>query len=327
MAQIETISLTKHFKRQAAVERFDFSVEEGEIFGLLGHNGSGKTTTLQLLGTLLKPTGGTARVHGYDIIKDAGKVRRSIGMVFQEPCLDRKLSVLENLEFYGSISLNQPLTLFREKISDALRLAGISELGKARVSTLSGGLRRRLEIARSLLSEPPVLLLDEPTLSLDLHSKQNIWEHIRHYRDQGGRTVLLATNDMAEAEICDRLAILNEGRIIAIDSLEGFKRQHGGQDELILHTRTPDEALLILKEKAGISGKREKDALILPARDAFRVLPGILEALSSQIISMEITRPSISQVYLKLTGKQLKEQKTTDAGPRLARGRREIIRI
>jgi ABC-2 type transport system ATP-binding protein len=327
MTQIEAVFLTKKFGRHTSIEDFCFSVGGGEIFGLLGHNGSGKTTTLQILATLLKPSGGTAVLNGYDILKEPARVRRSIGVVFQEPCLDRRLNVRENLEFYAGISLNRSISSLAGRIDEALKLAGLSESAGALVSTLSGGQRRRLEIARSLISRPQVLLLDEPTLSLDLQSKQSIWEHIRRYRDRGGNTVVLATNDMAEAEICDRLAIMNEGRIMAVDSLGNLKEKHGGLDEMVIHTGVPDEALRILREKLGLEGTVKKDALSITMRDAFHLLPAVIEALSSRVTGLEISRPTISQVYLKLTGKQLSEVRRAGERRRQKGENREIIRI
>jgi len=226
---IEVNGLTKIFDNEVrAVDGISFTVEEGEILGFLGPNGAGKTTTLNMLSTLLKPTSGTAIVNGYDILKDPDAVRRSIGFVFQDPTLDTELTGRENLDFHGRVyGLKQDV--IKERIKEMLEVVQLTDRADALVKTYSGGMKRRLEIARGLLHHPKVLFLDEPTLGLDPQTRRAIWEHIERLNQEKNITIILTTHYTEEADyLCHRIQIIDFGKIVALDTAENLKARLQG---------------------------------------------------------------------------------------------------
>ncbi|MEK6645420.1 MAG: ATP-binding cassette domain-containing protein [Candidatus Firestonebacteria bacterium] len=223
---IEIHNLTKKYKDIIAVDNISFDVKKGEIFGFLGPNGAGKTTTIKMLCTLLKPTSGTAFVNGYNIQKHPSDVRKSIGIIFQDPSLDERLTAQENLEFHGII-YKMKKDLRRKRIDEVLEMVNLTTRRKCLVRTFSGGMKRRLEIARGLMHRPPVLFLDEPTLGLDPQTRNHIWEFIKDIQRKDRITVILTTHYMDEAENCDKIAIINYGKIIALDTPDSLKKQTG----------------------------------------------------------------------------------------------------
>lgn len=229
---IEAIDLVRRFGKVEAVSGVSFGVAQGEFFALLGPNGAGKTTTLQMLTTLLKPTSGSASVFGHDIGKAAARVRSSLGMVFQEPALDDRLTALENLEIHGALYRIPPREV-RARAGEALDWAALAEVGRRTVRTFSGGMKRRLELARALMHRPRLLFLDEPTLGLDPQGRRHLWERIEQLRGQG-LTVFMTTHYLQEAEACDRVGIIDGGKLIALGSPAELKSQASSEAEVSL---------------------------------------------------------------------------------------------
>jgi ABC-2 type transport system ATP-binding protein len=224
MQSIWVDHLVRRFGATVAVDDISFAVPAGEFFGFLGPNGAGKTTTINMLCTLLRPSSGTARVNGFDVVTEANAVRRSIGLVFQDPSLDERLTAQENLEFHARI-YNVPHAVWKERSERLLRMVDLWERRDHLVRTFSGGMRRRLELTRGLLHHPAVLFLDEPTLGLDPQTRAAIWRHLLELRAQEGVTLFLTTHYMEETEGCDRIAIIDHGRIVAIGSSAELKAQ------------------------------------------------------------------------------------------------------
>jgi len=214
---IETKNLSKKFGMLVAVNSINLSVKKGEVFGFLGPNGAGKTTTLKMLTTLIVPTSGTALVAGFDIRKQRQHVRENIGVIFQEPSLDTGLTAKENLKFHAAF-YNLPSAAATLKIKELLKLVELSERGDEIVKTFSGGMKRRLEVARAIMHEPKILFLDEPTLGLDPQSRAKIWEYLLRLRERKELTIFMTTHYLDEAEICDKVAIIDKGRVIALNS-------------------------------------------------------------------------------------------------------------
>ncbi|HLW48404.1 MAG TPA: ATP-binding cassette domain-containing protein [bacterium] len=231
-AVIECRGLTRRFGDRAAVNDVSFEVRPGELFGLLGPNGAGKTTTHRVLTTTLEPTAGTAKVAGFDVVRDARRVRDLIGVVFQEPALDDRLTARENLHLHAVLYGLRP-RIAGPRIQEALEWAGLSEHAGRPVRTFSGGMKRRLELARALLHEPRVLFLDEPTAGLDPQARRRLWDQISTLR-RGGLTAFVTTHNMQEAEACDRVAIIDDGRLLAIGAPAALKTRIGGRDRATL---------------------------------------------------------------------------------------------
>ena len=224
---IEVFNLTKNFKELTAVDGITFEVGEGEIFGLIGANGAGKTTTIMMLCTLIRPTSGSARICGYDIIKESKKVRESIGVVFEEPSIDIRLTGRENLDFHARM-YRLPKKMREERVSEVLDLVELRDKEDLLVKDYSGGMQRRLEIARSLLNRPKVLFLDEPTIGLDVQTRRKMWDYVKKMNREEGTTLFLTTHYINEADqICNRVGIMDHGEIKAIDRPERLKYSAG----------------------------------------------------------------------------------------------------
>lgn len=224
-AAIDARDLVRSFGRVEAVSGVSFSVAQGEFFALLGPNGAGKTTTVQMLTTLLRPSSGSARVFGNDTIERSARVRSALGMVFQEPALDDRLTAGENLEIHGAL-YRIPRSELRERVGEALDWAALAEVGTRTVRSFSGGMKRRLELARALMHRPRLLFLDEPTLGLDPQGRRHLWERIERLRGQG-LTVFMTTHYLQEAEACDRVGIIDGGKLIALGTPTELKEQAG----------------------------------------------------------------------------------------------------
>jgi ABC-2 type transport system ATP-binding protein len=222
---VDVENLTRRFSGLTAVDGISFAVKHGEIFGFLGPNGAGKTTTISMLCTLLRPTSGTARVGCCDIVKEPNRVRRDIGIIFQDPSLDDRLTAEDNLKFHGYL-YNMEHGLIEQRIVEVLDLVELLDRRKDHVRKFSGGMKRRLEIARGLLHRPKLLFLDEPTLGLDPQTRAHIWDYIMKMKRQTGLSVFMTTHYMQEAEVCDRIAIIDHGKIVDLDSPAGLKEKY-----------------------------------------------------------------------------------------------------
>jgi len=302
---VETENLTKKYSDLVAVDQLNLQIKEGEIFGLLGPNGAGKTTTLSMLATLLKPTAGTARVNNYDILGQPSNVRQSIGIVFQDPSSDDILTGWENL-YLHSLMFGVPKGERKKKIEYVLGLVDLQDRSDDIVKKYSGGMRRRLELARGLLHNPRVLFLDEPTLGLDPQTREHIWEYIEGLVKSEKVTVIITTHYMEEADrLCDRIAIIDHGHVVALDSPSNLKSKLGG--ELIkLQTRTPQlDQIKDLDYIASIN--RTDKSVVLTVKNASAHLQEILSKIG-QVESVEIRTPTLNDVFLHYTGREIREE-------------------
>ena len=297
--------LVKHYGRLTAVDSLTLDIEDNEVFGLLGSNGAGKTTTIHMLATLLKPTAGTATVNGYDIVAQPSKVRESIGIVFQAPSSDDMLTGYENLHIHALL-YSAPSKGRRKRIEEVLELVGLADRKNDRVKTYSGGMRRRLEIARGLLHKPKVMFLDEPTLGLDPASRETMWRYVRRLVEEEKVTIILTTHYMEEADVlCDRIGVIDKGRIVALDTPANLKALLGGD---IIRIKTPTKNALEIASKFDFVHKAEmKDGfLVLAVKDAKRSLPEILQGIEAE--SAEFASPTLNDVFIQLTGRNIKEE-------------------
>lgn len=306
---IEVKNLTKRYGDLTAVDNISFSVAKGDIFGFLGPNGAGKTTTINMLTTLLKPTAGKALVHGFDVQHDKDKVRASIGLIFQDPSLDDKLTARENLRFHAWL-YKIPSDKIAERISEMLRMVELEKRQKDLVETFSGGMKRRLEIARGLMHCPKVLFLDEPTIGLDPQTRAHIWDYINKLRSQENITMFMSTHYMDEAEYCDRIAIIDEGKIIALDTPANLKKMVGG-DVINIKTNDNQKAALEIKQKFNLEPQEKNRELIITTEAGEEFIPKIVKQLSVSILSINIRKPTLNDVFLKLTGKEIREEKAS----------------
>src|SRR6059058_1031121 len=242
-----------------AVKGVTFDVHAGEIFGFLGPNGAGKSTTISMLCTLLTPTAGVARVAGIDVARDAAAVRQRIGLVFQDPSLDDQLTARENLEFHAFI-YSVPAPDRKRRIDEMLAMMQLADRASSAVKTFSGGMKRRLEIARGMLHQPQILFLDEPTLGLDPQTRRNIWTHLNELRSTKGVTIFMTTHYMDEAEYCDRIAIIDRGKIVALGTPEELKQMVGG-DVVTITSTQPDDAAREINTLLGVTATRDNGSL------------------------------------------------------------------
>ncbi len=302
---IETFDLTKRFKDLTAVDRLNIKIKQGEIFGILGPNGAGKTTSISMLCTILRPTEGTATVNGYDILRKPGDVRKSIGIVFQEPSVDDILTGRENLQFHA-MWYRIPKKIRDERIDDVLELVALKDRQHSLVKTYSGGMRRRLEIARGLLHLPKVLFLDEPTLGLDPQTREHIWEYIENLSKKLEMTIILSTHYMEEADrLCDRIAIIDQGKIIVMDTPQNLKETVGG-DIVCLKTSISDTDRF-RKMQSVSKIEVEDNYIILTVRNSNEHLQEILNT-AGKVESVEVRPASLEDVFIRYTGKEIREE-------------------
>jgi ABC-2 type transport system ATP-binding protein len=306
MKVIEVEELSRNFGRLVAVDKVSFQVAEGEIFGFLGPNGAGKTTTINMLCTLLAPSSGKAKVNGYDVVKQRSEVRRSIGLVFQDPTLDEYLTAEQNLRFHA-YAYNIPKEIREKRIGEVLELVELADRRQSRVRTFSGGMKRRLEIARGLLHSPRVLFLDEPTLGLDPQTRRHIWDHILDARKQNNLTIFLTTHYMDEAENSDRISIIDHGNIIALDTPDKLKDALGG-DVVTLKAEDNAAAAFELKEKYGLTPLIQDETVTFSIPQSEKFLPKLMDSFQSHLLSISIRRPTLDDVFLKLTGRAIRDE-------------------
>lgn len=307
---IEVLDLAKRFKDISAVKGISFEVRQGELFGFLGPNGAGKSTTIKMLATLIKPTRGTAKVNGYDIRKQPDRVRESIGLVFQDPSLDEKLTARENL-FFHALIYNMNGSIMQNRIAEVLGMVGLAERQNELVKTFSGGMRRRLEIIRGMVHYPRVLFLDEPTVGLDPQTRKRIWEYINYLREKEGLTIFLTTHYMEEAEHCHRIAIIDRGEIVALDTPDNLKRLVGG-DVIKLSTGDNREAIQNIEAKLNVEATVHGEEIRVSVNQGEAFIPRLVSALDGKINSITLKKPSLDDVFVHLTGKEIRDENVGD---------------
>jgi ABC-2 type transport system ATP-binding protein len=306
MEVIKARNLVKRFGKLEAVKGVSFGVQEGEVFGFLGPNGAGKTTTINLLCTLLAPTEGEATVNGFSVIKERDQVRSSIGLVFQEPTLDDYLTAEQNLRFHA-YAYNIPKQIMEPRMKALLEMVELWDRRKEKIDTYSGGMKRRLEIARGLLHHPKVLFLDEPTLGLDPQTRSRIWSHIHELRKKENLAIFMTTHYMDEAENCDRIAVIDYGSIVALDTPDKLKDDFGG-DVVTIKTEDNDKAESLLKDKYSLQPRQENGTIRFTVLRGEEFLPGFVSGFPLRLISIGLRRPTLEDVFLKLTGRAIREQ-------------------
>lgn len=317
---VEVERLKKTYKGTEAVKGVRFHVSEGEIFGFLGPNGAGKSTTINMLSTIIQPTSGRATVNGYDNVKEKNKVRASIGLIFQENTLDEKLTANENLKLHCKF-YNVPKAKREARIQEVLEIVDLSDERKQIVETFSGGMKRRLEIARGLLHYPRVLFLDEPTVGLDPQTRNHIWDYILDLKKKAGITIFLTTHYMDEAEICDRVAVMDHGELIALDTPETLKTNIGG-DIIEVETADNEEAERIIREEYGRDVKRSEGKLTFQVEKGSEFLISFVKAFPIELLTVNLRRPTLNDVFLHLTGREIRDEAVPAKGKgRSGRGR------
>jgi ABC-2 type transport system ATP-binding protein len=308
---IETVDLTKKFDDFIAVDHIHFSVEKGEIFGFLGPNGAGKTTTIKMLTTLLHPSEGSASISGFDIRTQRASVREQIGIVFQEPALDTELTGKENLDFHARMYGLSP-EIRRKRINQVLTLVDLVDKKDVFVKHYSGGMKRRLEIARGLMHSPTVLFLDEPTLGLDAQTRRAIWEYIKQLNKEEHTTIFLTTHYMDEADfLCDRIGIIDHGKILVIDTVDTLKKSVG-HDVITLSCSDSLSLQKRLEQEAWVSNITPHDSfLTLGVERGEEKIPSIFDiarTINVSISSVDVRKPTLDDVFLYYTGRSIREQ-------------------
>jgi ABC-2 type transport system ATP-binding protein len=311
---IAVSDLRKSFGDIEAVRGVSFEVAAGEVFGFLGPNGAGKTTTINMLCTLARPSGGSALVAGHDVVRERDDVRRHIGLVFQDQTLDGYLTAEQNLrmhaELYGVDS-----KLIPARMRQVLEMVGLWERRDGQVLTFSGGMRRRLEIARGFLHSPRVLFLDEPTIGLDPQTRSSIWRYIRALQRTEQITIFMTTHYMDEAEFCDRIAIMDQGRIVVLDTPDALKAQVGA-DRVTIHTDDDAAAVAALAERFGIEAQTAEGAVTFYVPSGEEFVPRLFAELSVPIRSVSVARPTLDDVFMAHTGSTIRDAEQSTATDR-----------
>ena len=327
---ISVEGLVRNYDEIKAVDDVSFQVRKGEMFGFLGPNGAGKTTTISMMCTLLRPTAGTVTVWGHDAQRKPDLVRSSIGIVFQDQSVDEELTCYENMWFHARL-YKVPKGEIDPRIAELLEMVELTERKDDQVKTFSGGMKRRLEIARGLLHHPKVLFLDEPTLGLDPQTRRHIWDYIQRLNDEEGVTIFLTTHYMDEAdELCDRIAIIDHGKIVAMDTPAGLKASLGGDVVLLRMPECEEGCMEALEKVPGVSSVRPQEkGLILGVEEGASTIPRILEVATSQGLEVEsvmLKVPTLEDVFIKKTGRTLREEKAGGKDQLRAMGRRHMRR-
>jgi len=300
---IEVKNFTKKFGDFTAVDDISFNVEQGSIFAFLGPNGAGKSTTINTLCTIQEKTCGELKINGNDVTHQKAKVREDIGIVFQDSTLDGKLTVMENLKLHCDF-YNVPKIEVKDRIDFALNLVNLTDWGKTPVDSLSGGMKRRAEIARGLVHFPKVLFLDEPTTGLDPQSRANVWDYIRNLQKQKDITVFFTTHYMEEAEICDKVAIMDHGKIVAHDSPYNLRKQYTSSK---MRIKTSDkDGLVTFLCKHQIKYKQDDERIVVYATDIDDILE-IVSQFKGTIEDIEINKGTLNDVFIAITGKEIRE--------------------
>lgn len=305
-AMIDVKDLVKRYGDVEAVRGVTFSVHEGEIFGFLGPNGAGKTTTIKMLCTLLDPTSGSATLANFDVTSRPSDVRRAIGVIFQEPSLDDRLTARENLELHAVV-YGVTRSERSARINEALTFVELTDRAEDIVRTFSGGMKRRLEIARGLVHRPRVLFLDEPTTGLDPQTRKRTWEVLRSLREKHKLTLFLTTHYMDEAEHCDRIAIIDHGKIVTVGSPDELKRQVG-KDVVTVRTAEPDILAKVLLDRHAIKPDRTEEGLCFRVDDGETFVVELIREAHVRLSGIAVRRPTLDDVFLALTGRQIREE-------------------
>jgi ABC-2 type transport system ATP-binding protein len=297
--------LAKAFREVEAVRGVDFEVATGEVFGFLGPNGAGKSTTINMLCTLLKPSAGSALVAGHDVVRERDDVRRNIGLVFQDPTLDSYLSAEQNLRMHAEL-YGVDVALVPARMRQVLEMVGLWERRRGQVLTFSGGMRRRLEIARGLMHSPRVLFLDEPTIGLDPQTRSSIWRYIGELKEREDITIFMTTHYMDEAEFCDRIAIMDQGKIVALDTPAALKAGVGA-DRIRLQTEDDSGAIAALAERFGIEARMSEGAVTFAVPAGEQFVPRLFAELGVPIKSVSVARPTLDDVFMSFTGSSIRD--------------------
>jgi ABC-2 type transport system ATP-binding protein len=302
---ISVKALRKSIGEIEAVRGVDFEVETGEVFGFLGPNGAGKTTTINMLCTLSRPSGGSATVAGFDVVAARDDVRRHIGLVFQDPTLDGYLTAEQNLRMHAEL-YGVEKAVVAPRMRQVLEMVGLWERRGGQVLTFSGGMRRRLEIARGLMHSPRVLFLDEPTIGLDPQTRSSIWGYIRQLQESEEITIFMTTHYMDEAEFCGRIAIMDHGEIVALDTPAALKEQVGA-DRIRIETEDDGAAIEAIGERFGLPAQVSEGAVSFAVPDGEQFVPRLFAELGVAIRSVHVARPSLDDVFMNYTGTTIRD--------------------
>jgi ABC-2 type transport system ATP-binding protein len=309
-ASISVAGLTKRYREIEAVRGIDFEVAAGEVFGFLGPNGAGKSTTIGMLCTLVAPTGGTALVAGFDVNRERDAVRRNIGLVFQDTTLDNYLTAEQNMRLHAEL-YGVPRELIRPRMQQVLEMVGLWERRSSAVATYSGGMKRRLEIARGLMHSPRVLFLDEPTVGLDPQTRRSIWSYIRELKQAEDITIFMTTHYMDEAEFCDRIAIMDKGVIVVLDT-PGALKASVGRDRITLQTDDDDAAIAAIADRFGLEARMSEGAVTFGVPEGELFVPRLFAELGVPIRSVSVSRPSLDDVFMSYTGTTIRDAEASD---------------
>ncbi len=311
--------LLKRYGEVEAVRGIDFQVARSEVFGFLGPNGAGKSTTINMLCTLVRPSGGAARVAGHDVVSERDDVRRNIGLVFQDTTLDGYLTAEQNLRLHAEL-YGVPREAVAPRLRQVMEMVGLWERRGSLVGTFSGGMKRRLEIARGLLHSPRVLFLDEPTVGLDPQTRSSIWSYISDLKRREDITIFLTTHYMDEAEYCDRIAIMDQGRIIALDTPAALKAAVG-KDRVQIETPDNDAAIAALRERFDLEAHVAEGAVTFGVTNGEQFVPRLFAELGLPIQAVSVSRPSLDDVFMSYTGTTIRdaEASSTDHMRNVAR--------
>jgi ABC-2 type transport system ATP-binding protein len=307
---IEVNNLGRRFGAFEAVRNLSFQVREGEIFGLLGPNGAGKSTMIKMMVTLLKPTSGTVLIDGNDVNSAHDKVRKAVGIIFQDPSLDERLTAYENLYFHSRL-YHIPRGQIAGRIEQALQLVDLWERRNDQVMKFSGGMKRRLEIGRGILHTPKLLFLDEPTIGLDPQTRRHIWKYLSELRKSRRITIFLTTHYMEEAEICDRIAIMDHGELIALETPVNLKKEIGG-DVVSLTTHNNKAAATKIRKHFGLEVIETESELRMVVANGSAFLPELFELIGPGATGVDIKKPSLEDVFIKLTGREIRTEEASE---------------
>ncbi|HYY21249.1 MAG TPA: ATP-binding cassette domain-containing protein [Thermoleophilaceae bacterium] len=303
--------LAKSFAEVEAVRGVDFEVAPGEVFGFLGPNGAGKSTTINMLCTLLRPSAGRATVAGHDVVRERDDVRRNIGLVFQDPTVDSYLTAEQNLRLHAEL-YGVEVAVVRPRMRQVLEMVGLWERRDSPVRTFSGGMRRRLEIARGLMHSPRVLFLDEPTIGLDPQTRRSIWSYIRLLKENEDITIFMTTHYMDEAELCDRIAIMDQGEIVALDSPEALKARVAA-DRVQIETEDDEAAIAAIAERFGLAATIAEDAVTFSVPSGEQFVPRLFAELEVPIRAVRVSRPTLDDVFMSYTGTTIRDAEESHA--------------